>query len=62
MKHFAGGCGKMYRMKLRIVIGLCAVCFGAGIFLSFVLPYFILAFIEAAVLVAAGILLLKKEG
>ena len=50
----------MCQIKLRRVIGLGAVCFGAGIFLSFILPSFILAFIEAAVLIAAGILLIEK--
>jgi hypothetical protein len=43
------------------VLGLCAVCFGMGILLSCILPGYILAFIEAAVLVAAGILLLGKH-
>lgn len=50
----------MCHMKLRRVIGLGAICFGAGIFLSFILPSFILAFIEAAVLIVSGILLVEK--
>lgn len=50
----------MCQIRLRKMIGLCAVCFGAGILLSFLLPGFFLAFIEAAVVVAAGILLLCK--
>ena len=51
----------MCQIRLRKMIGLCAVCFGAGILLSFLLPGFFLAFIEAAVVVAAGILLLCKN-
>ena len=51
----------MCQIKLRRVLGLFAVCFGAGILLSFVLPGFILAFLEAVALIAAGILLLGKQ-
>ncbi len=36
-----------------------ALCFGAGILAAFVLPGYILAFIEAGALLAAGFLLLK---
>ena len=43
---------------LRTLVGGGAVCFGAGILLSCLLPGFLLAFIEAAVLITAGILLL----
>ena len=42
------------------MLGLFAVCFGGGIFLSFILPAYFLAFVEAAVLIAAGVLLLGK--
>jgi len=49
------------RIGLRKVLGLSAVCFGAGILLSFILSGFLLAFIEAAALIAAGILLLGKH-
>lgn len=45
----------------RRLIGTCSVCFGAGILLSFLLPGYFLAFIEAVVVVAAGILLLGKH-
>ena len=51
----------MCRAKLRIFIGSCAICFGAGILLSFLLPGYFLAFIEAAVVIAAGLLLLGKR-
>ena len=45
--------------KLKKAVGLLALCFGAGIFLSFILPWRILAFVEAAALLGAGFLLLK---
>ena len=45
----------------RKLIGLCTVCFGAGILLSFLLPGYFLAFIEALTVVSAGILLLGKH-
>ncbi len=51
----------MCRADLRKFVGSCAVCFGAGILLSFLLPGYILAFIEAVVVVAAGVLLLGKR-
>jgi len=51
----------MCQLRLRKLIGISAVCFGAGILLSFLLPGFFLAFIEAAVLIVAGILLLGKH-
>lgn len=51
----------MCRTNLRTLIGTCTVCFGAGILLSFLLPGYLLAFIEAAVVIAAGVLLLGKR-
>ena len=33
--------------ELKKMIGLLVLCFGAGIFLSFILPWRLLAFIEA---------------
>ncbi len=51
----------MCRVGLRKLIGISAVCFGAGILLSFLLPGFFLAFLEALVVIAAGILLLGKH-
>ena len=51
----------MCQIKLRKLIGLSAMCFGAGILLSFLLPGYILAFLEALVVIAAGVLLLGKR-
>ena len=51
----------MCQIKLRKLIGISAVCFGAGILLSFLLPGYFLAFLEAIVVIAAGILLLGKR-
>ena len=48
----------LHSITLRRLIGGAAVCFGAGILVSCLLPGFLVAFIEAAVLVTAGILLL----
>ena len=45
--------------KIRQTIGVLALTFGAGVMLSFLLPGKILAFIEAAVLLCAGIMLIK---
>ncbi len=42
-------------------IGILTLTFGAGILFAFLLPGRILAFIEAAVLLCAGILLLGGE-
>jgi len=49
------------QIRLRKLLGISAVCFGAGILLSFILPGYFLAFIEAAALVTAGVLLLGKR-
>lgn len=51
----------MCQIRLRKLIGLSAVCFGAGILLSFLLPGYFLAFLEAVVVIVAGILLLGKR-
>ena len=51
----------MCQINLRKMIGIAAICFGAGILLSFLLPGFFLAFIEAAVVILAGILLLERR-
>ena len=51
----------MCRTNLRVLLGTCAVCFGAGILLSFLLPGYLLAFIEAVAVIAAGLLLLGKR-
>ncbi len=51
----------MCQINLRKLLGISAVCFGAGILLSFLLPGYFLAFLEAAVVVAAGLLLLGRH-
>lgn len=51
----------MCLIRLRRAVGMAAVCFGAGILLSFLLPGYILAFLEAVVVIAAGVLLLGKH-
>ena len=43
----------------RRLIGIGALCFGAGVLISFVLPGLIIAFIEAAVILLAGLMLCK---
>lgn len=48
-------------MNARKLFGIAVVCFGAGVFMSFLLPMRFLAFIEAAAIIAAGLLLLKKR-
>lgn len=51
----------MCQIHLRKLLGISAVCFGAGILLSFLLPGYFLAFIEAVVVIVAGLLLLGKH-
>lgn len=51
----------MCQVHLRKMLGISVICFGAGILLSFLLPGYILAFIEAAVVIASGFLLLSKH-
>ena len=48
----------MCRYRVRRLVGICAASFGLGILLSYFLPGFLLSFLEAVALVAAGILLL----
>lgn len=48
-------------MNTRKLIGVAVICFGAGIFLSFLLPGRFLAFIEAAAIITAGVLLLRRR-
>lgn len=45
--------------KMRQTLGVLALTFGAGIMLAFLLPGKTLAFIEAAVLLCAGLMLIK---
>ena len=47
--------------NLRRLVALVMISFGTGIFLSFLIPGYFLAFIEAAVILAVGILLLGKR-
>ncbi len=51
----------MCQINLRRLVGISTVCFGAGILVSFLLPGYFLAFIEAGVVVVAGILLLRRR-
>ena len=51
----------MCQIDLRRLIGISAACFGAGILLSFLLPGYFLAFLEAGVVVVAGVLLLGRR-
>ena len=48
-------------MNTRKLIGFAVIGFGMGIFLSFLLPGRFLAFIEAAAIITAGVLLLRKR-
>ena len=51
----------MCRNSLRRIIGIGALCFGAGVLVSFIMPGFIIAFIEAAVILTAGLLLCNSN-
>lgn len=45
--------------EIKKLIGMLVLCFGAGIFMSYILPWRLLAFIEAAALLCAGVMLIK---
>ena len=49
----------MCSKALRKVIGACALSFGAGILLAFLLPGFLIAFIEAGIIIGSGLMLLR---
>ncbi len=49
----------MCSTAIRRVIGIGALCFGAGVLVSFLLPGIIIAFVEAAVIIVAGLMLCK---
>ena len=49
----------MCMRNVRRIIGIGALCFGAGVLLSFLLPGFIIAFIEAAAILLAGFMLIQ---
>ena len=51
----------MCRISLRKAFGIAAVCFGIGVLVSFMLPGYLIAFVEAAAVIAAGLLLLGKH-
>ena len=50
----------MCAKRAKNVIGIAALCFSAGVLAVYVLPGFIIAFIESAVLLMAGLILIKK--
>ena len=60
MKAITGGV-VMCRMSLRRALGVATVCFGVGVLASFLLPGYLLAFVEAAAVIIAGLLLLGKN-
>lgn len=49
----------MCARDMKVLIGTAAVSFGAGILAAYILPGFIIAFVESAVLLTAGLLLIK---
>ena len=51
----------MCHMRLRQLLGLLLVAFGVGVLASFIFPPYFLAFLEAAVLITAGVLFLQKH-
>lgn len=50
----------MCSRNVRTVAGTAAVAFSAGVIAAYLLPGFVVAFVEAALLVGAGIILLKR--
>ncbi len=50
----------MCERKIRVIIGTAALCFSGGVLAAYILPGFVIAFIESAVLLTAGIILIKK--
>lgn len=56
-----GGAVMSCRKGLLKVIGLLAVSFGAGILLTFFMPYVVLIIIEALVLVSVGLLYILQR-
>lgn len=51
----------MCQIRFGKLLGIALICFGAGILLSFLLPGYLLAVLEAAALVSAGLLLLDRH-
>lgn len=50
----------MCRRNTRTLAGVCALSFSVGVIASHVFPGFIIAFVEGAALIVAGILLIKR--
>ena len=50
----------MCAKKAKTIIGISALCFSGGVLAAYILPGFVIAFIESAVLLVAGIILIKK--
>ena len=50
----------MCRISLCRALGIATVSFGVGVLVAFLLPGYLIAFVEAAAVVVAGTLLLKK--
>ena len=51
----------MCRISLCKVFGVATLSFGLGVLAAFMLPGYLIAFVEAAAIIAAGVLLLKKH-
>ena len=49
----------MCKRFMKKLIGISAICFGVGILTAFLLPGFIIAFLEAAIILLAGLMLAK---
>lgn len=49
------------RIELKKAFGIAVVCFGVGVLVSFLLPGYLIAFVEAAAVIVAGLLLLGKH-
>ena len=50
----------MCAKETKILIGVGALCFGSGILAAYIRPGFVIAFLESAVLLTAGVLLIRK--
>lgn len=50
----------MCTRNIRTLVGVGALCFSAGVIVSHIFPGFIVAFVEAALLITAGFLLIKR--
>ena len=50
----------MCAKRAKTIIGVAALSFSAGILAAYILPGFIIAFLESALLLLAGLMLIKK--